>query len=583
MTNTKKNRKSFYFILLISPIVLLLLLELLLRIFGFGNSYPLFIPAKSSSGYLQPNPSVIKRYFSNPKLAPDIQPDTFFFRSKKPNNSFRIVIQGGSTAAGFPFGRFGSLHGMLQQRFKRLYPEKDIEIISTAMSAVNSYTLLDFTDEIVAIEPDLVLIYAGHNEFVGIMGVGSSYSVKNNRSATLVFLKIKELRLFQLMQSVVSFFQQDEPNDSQENNGHSKPDNRTLMAKISKEKEIYLNSELYQRGVEQFDNNLSLILSRYQQADIPVMISTLARNEKDQPPFSSSNGEFSASGYFNKAREFQRLGNFGKALIAYKQAADRDLLRFRAPSYFNQIIKKQASSHNAILVDGENALRKKSSDGIIGFQHMFEHLHPNARGYFLLAEAFADKIINKHLIAGIPNKFPSDRAWQDIPLTPSDLIAASFKIKTLTSDYPFVDKKLEVKFGKAKNFEEKMALQQLAGKDWLLRHKEMLEHYQKSKQPKLAARIAGLIVDAFPEQAKAAWVAGQLYFEIGDKPMALYYHRRALSLSPINIQYLLSVARSFYINGRKRDAIEILERVLVIKPKNNVAVTQKRRIEAELK
>ncbi|MDC2888862.1 SGNH/GDSL hydrolase family protein [Psychrosphaera algicola] len=100
-------------------------------------------------------------------------------------------MQGGSTAAGFPYGRFGSLQGMLEQRFKRTYPHKNIEVINTAMAAVNSYTLMDFVDEIIEIEPDLILIYAGHNEYLGVMGVGSTFAAIGGRSATLAFCYLK--------------------------------------------------------------------------------------------------------------------------------------------------------------------------------------------------------------------------------------------------------------------------------------------------------------------------------------------------------------------------------------------------------
>ena len=42
------------------------------------------------------------------------------------------------------------------------------------MAAVTSYVLLDFADEIIAQQPDAVVIYTGHNEYLGIGGVGSS-------------------------------------------------------------------------------------------------------------------------------------------------------------------------------------------------------------------------------------------------------------------------------------------------------------------------------------------------------------------------------------------------------------------------
>jgi hypothetical protein len=48
---------------------------------------------------------------------------------------------------------------------KRAFPSREVEVISTAMAAVNSYALLDFADEIIAQQPDAVVIYVGHNEY----------------------------------------------------------------------------------------------------------------------------------------------------------------------------------------------------------------------------------------------------------------------------------------------------------------------------------------------------------------------------------------------------------------------------------
>jgi len=44
------------------------------------------------------------------------------------------------------------------------------------MAAVTSYVLLDFADEIIAQRPDAIVIYTGHNEYLGIGGVGSSFA-----------------------------------------------------------------------------------------------------------------------------------------------------------------------------------------------------------------------------------------------------------------------------------------------------------------------------------------------------------------------------------------------------------------------
>ena len=69
------------------PFVILLLIALLLRLCSFGNEYPLFIekpPVENqSSQYLQPNPNVIHRYFANEALAPNVSPDTVYFKKEK--------------------------------------------------------------------------------------------------------------------------------------------------------------------------------------------------------------------------------------------------------------------------------------------------------------------------------------------------------------------------------------------------------------------------------------------------------------------------------------------------------------------
>jgi hypothetical protein len=44
---------------------------------------------------------------------------------------------------------------------------------------VNSYTFYDKIDEILKEDPDAILIYAGHNEFYGELGIGSSKSPEN--------------------------------------------------------------------------------------------------------------------------------------------------------------------------------------------------------------------------------------------------------------------------------------------------------------------------------------------------------------------------------------------------------------------
>ena len=143
----QKIRLIFYVVLVIIPILFIAAIEGGLRLVGYGQTIPLFVPFNNvSSGsettpFLVPNPNIVERYFHRAELAPNVAPDTFLFTREKSTDTLRIVVMGGSSAAGFPFGRFGSPTGMLKQQLKYIYPNKNIELISVAMASINSYAL----------------------------------------------------------------------------------------------------------------------------------------------------------------------------------------------------------------------------------------------------------------------------------------------------------------------------------------------------------------------------------------------------------------------------------------------------------
>lgn len=583
---------SFYLILIAIPFVILLLLELVLRLSSFGDEYPLFIDKtvsnSQSSIYLQPNPKVINRYFSDEVLAPKVSPDTVYFKKEKSEGSFRIFIQGGSTAAGFPYGRWGSLQGMLEQRFKRLYPNKEIEIINTAMAAVNSYTLLDFVDEIIEQQPDLVLIYAGHNEYLGIMGVGSAFAAKGGRLATLLHLTFKNWRLYQLLQKTyyLAFSPDVQP----------KKTNKTLMSQVAKEKEIVLGSDLYQQGIEQFTGNMSLILQKYQAAGIPVVLGNLVSNESGQVPFSSVEKvdwqtiknhlsketapaeivrlkkrlsvDKNAADYYQLALNLQLLAHFDDAKQAFILAKDYDLLRFRAPSEFSIIIDSLAKQYDVDLVDVQAMFNEHSIKGIIGNKLILEHLHPTVEGYFLLAEAYIDLITKNKLITppsvSPPLVYARDKARIDIPISAIDALYGEFVIQKLVNDFPFTSPinqgNKDIALPASRKFEKQALIQRIEKRDWLTIQKQLLVEYQQRKEVPQAAKIAGAISTAMVDNHKASYIAGQLYQQLKDWPLASYYHNKALQQQTENVHYILALAQDYFFMKEFSQSLSLLEK-----------------------
>ena len=103
------------------------------------------------------------------------QPGTVNYSKKmKDDSTLRIFVLGESTTIGYPFFHNGSFHRWLQYRLMHTFPDRQFEIINLSLTAVNSYTVLGFAKELIRYKPDAVLIYTGHNEFYGTLGVGSS-------------------------------------------------------------------------------------------------------------------------------------------------------------------------------------------------------------------------------------------------------------------------------------------------------------------------------------------------------------------------------------------------------------------------
>ena len=585
MARSTSRTLLLWTITLLSPLLILGLLELLLRLVGFGASQPLFVEAKGMPGYLQANLAVIERYFPAAS-APKVSIDTIYFRQQKEPGTLRIVVQGGSSAAGYPYGRWAGLAGMLQDRLENDLDERPIEVITTAMSAVNSYTLLDFADEIAAIEPDAVLIYAGHNEFVGVMGVGSALAGDNSRGAKLLMLKLRHLRLYQAWQRLLAPVTV-APQDGARG---------TLMARAAAQQKIPFGSDIYQQGLEQFDGNMDLLLGHYAKAGIPVLISTLASNERDQPPFAGDpqiadeqwqplwadyRSALEASDWEQGRSALQRLlqlddaaniwyalgqlewqaGSYDAARSAFQAARDRDQLRFRASSELNQKIRDLATRHGATLVDGEAALRNACPHQIIDNSVMLEHLHPNGWGYFLLADAFYQALQQHPQLGGWPLQISRDQAWQEKPLTAVDDFIASYKIRVLKADYPFAKVKRDIPFPTPTNVVEQIAADYQLGKlDWIKSQQSLLGPYRNSGDSLNALRSARLLAQAFPSQFGPNFATGALLLSRQDGRRAVRYLQRALAADSSNPEAWKALVFAYAQQGRKQDAQEALQR-----------------------
>lgn len=237
----KKTPKWFYAVLISLPIIFLVILEVFLRFINYGYNFDQWVDV--GEGKYTINTNIGRKYFADGDFNPTTSED--YFDIQKKANTFRVFVLGESSAEGFPFSPMGSFARYIRRRLELVYPNTPIEVIDLGMTAISSYTLLDLLPGVLDQKPDLILIYTGHNEYYGALGVGSVQSLGSSRSIIKLMLYLDKFKTTQLVRNSVywalSLFSSKNDKDA-----------GTLMSRMPKDKSILLNSKEFNAGLQQF-------------------------------------------------------------------------------------------------------------------------------------------------------------------------------------------------------------------------------------------------------------------------------------------------------------------------------------------
>jgi tetratricopeptide (TPR) repeat protein len=446
---------------------------------------------------------------------------------------------------------------MLQYWLERSYPDRKIEVINLSATAINSYALLSYTDEIIPMQPDAILIYTGHNEYYGALGVGSRHRVGLNRGIVGMVIYLKKFRVlqmaFNLSAGVRRLFK---PGDPRKESG--------LMRKMAGDQEIVYNSALYKKGLSQFEDNMKALLQKYHSHHIPVFLSTIVSNEKGQKPFTSvlcpdtdtarfmqefrsGNTAYNNTDYDMALKRFAeaekidstyalnnyllgdiyfKKGNYVEARRFFADAKELDALRFRAPENINAIIRNfSLRDSNVHYVDARQSFERYAPNRLLGDELFTDHLHPNLAGNFLIAAAFYNALIAKAGI-GIPDtKITPGRIRKDMPVTKVDSINGELLIRYMKEKWPFYETARDT--GGAKSYPEKLAVdlfhKQLG---WDKAMDLLYNYYMKNDNITEAIRVAKAYDLDHPDQTFTTGEIARLYAKIGDYDDALFYYKK---------------------------------------------------------
>jgi tetratricopeptide (TPR) repeat protein len=322
---------------------------------------------------------------------------------------------------------------------KLVYPSSKIEVVNLGLTAVNSYTLRDLFPDILEQKPDLILIYTGHNEYYGALGVGSIESLGTSREMVNLILYLNKYKTVELLRNTIQWGLKLFSNEEKSSG--------TLMSRMAKDQYIEFGSGDYNNGISQFKENLEDMLRMAQEKNVPVILSTLTSNLKDQSPFISIKSEKypRADEIFKQAKKELELDNYKKADSLFRFAKDLDGLRFRAPEEFNTVIRSLCSKYKLPFADIDKTFASSSPGNIPGDNIMTDHLHPTLSGYLLMGKLFFEKMKESGVLPASDPVHLSDAEQDsltriDFDFTELDSVLAEYKIKLLKNDWPFVYK-----------------------------------------------------------------------------------------------------------------------------------------------
>jgi tetratricopeptide (TPR) repeat protein len=293
------------------------------------------------------------------------------------------------------------------------WPDQRVEVFNAGITAVASFPVLETVRASAELDPDLVVVYTGHNELFGVYGAASVRIGGDGLLAKELHQFVLGTRLGGLVARLLD--------------GAGSPGNsptRSLLQAMSSVGAIPPQDPRRARALASLGTNLTAIVSWCRDRHIPVILCNLVCNERGFAPGVATapgveQGAYEAalvearrelgaaawgraleaarrarslqpqgaSAVFLEARALEGLGQTSAAGEAYAVARDLDPRPFRATSRANVVIREVARAEGAVLADVDLAFHAAAPGAGVGWELMDDHLHPSTAGEAVLARA----------------------------------------------------------------------------------------------------------------------------------------------------------------------------------------------------
>ena len=393
---------------------------------GFRSVVPLFVKSEDQTRYEIPKSR-----------------QSFFcadgFLAKKPAGEFRVFSLGESTTQGNPWTIETSFSTWLEISLRAADPSRRFRVVNCGGISYASYRLVPILEEVLAHQPDLIVVCVGHNEF--LENRTFAHVAGRGRLLSIALDAASRLRTFTLLREGYLRLQGISSADPPENRPIMPTEVEALLDYRGGLEE-YHRDEAHERDViTQYRYNLRRMVELCRTAGVPLILINPVSNFCDLPPFKSEHradltadelerweslceearhhlhgdhrdllkaswlfGEacrvdpLYAGAFYNLAQCYQPAGKFELAREAYLKAKDLDVCPLRALGPMNDAVLEIARDTRAPLVDAQQLIQDRSADGIVGGDWLVDHVHPSIEGHQLIADALAEKLVELGMV-----------------------------------------------------------------------------------------------------------------------------------------------------------------------------------------
>ena len=397
---------------------------------GFAANIPLFVEQVDPDGRKIMVTAKNKTTIFNPQQFP----------LEKAPGTRRIFCLGGSTTYGHPYKDPTSFPGWLRELLPEADPGQRWEVINAGGVSYASYREAQLMQELARYQPDLFIIFTGHNEFLEERSYGALRDIPGPVKTSAALLA--RTRTWAAMSTALDRV------------GALPRPRQSGRVQLTAEVNAILDRSIGPESYRRDDRLREQILLHYRislerMADIArsagaeILLVTPVANLRDCSPFKSEHtsgldpaaqrrseesltGALEAMGqerwsealalldqavaidpghaelHYRRGKCLLALGRHGEADEALRRARDEDVCPLRALTEMAAIVKEVAREKDTLLVDFDELLgrRVRAEQGLRspGEDYFLDHVHPTIAGNRMLAVALVEALAEHGLV-----------------------------------------------------------------------------------------------------------------------------------------------------------------------------------------